>query len=456
MAAAAVSLGLLAAAPLTSPAVAAGSQPNIVIILTDDQAEGTMDAMPITHAQIAEKGVVIRDGVIPTSTCCPSRSALLSAQYARTTDVYMNVGHHGGWGTFNAGGTESHTIAVALHDAGYRTGLFGKYLNGFSAADPGYVPPGWDQFRAIWDPNGKPALSAGAYYDYYLQGTGQDVFYGHTEADYSTDVVAAESINFINDTPADQPLFLYFASSGPHAPFTPAPRHIGTWHDEPLSPAATQLTEGRPDFMPDALLDYDREQADLRSQHEALMSVDEAVGGIIDALGTRADNTLFVFLSDNGLQFGEHGLNKKYVPYSGSTDVPMLLRWDGTITPGSTYRDAPVTNADLGATVADAAGVSLVDPDGVSFFSSGRPASVPLEALDNREHPSYCGIRTRRYAYIEYDADAGEELYDYRVDPYELDNKANDASYDGVEANLRDKAKHACHPRPPGFNWELR
>jgi N-acetylglucosamine-6-sulfatase len=208
--------------------------------------------------------------------------------------------------------------------------------------------------------------------------------------------------------------------------------------------------------MPDALLDYDREQADLRSQHEALMSVDEAVGAIIDALGTRADNTLFVFLSDNGLQFGEHGLNKKYVPYSGSTDVPMLLRWDGTITPGSTYHDAPVTNADLGATVADAAGVSLVDPDGVSFFSPSRPDNVLLEAMDNRDHPSYCGIRTRRYAYIEYDSDAGDELYDYRVDPYELDNKTNDASYDGLEANLRAKAKRACHPRPPGFNWEIR
>jgi len=455
VAAAGLVLGLVAAAPLTTPAVAATSQPNIVIILTDDQAEGTMDAMPITRAQIGAKGVVIRDGVIPTSTCCPSRAALLSGQYARTSGVYLNIGAHGGWRTFNAGGTEGHTIAVALHDAGYRTGMFGKYLNGFALADPGYVPPGWDQFRAIFNPNGSPSLAANAYYNYYLRGTGLETFYGDTPADYSTDVLAAESVDFINNTPADQPLFLYFATTGAHAPFTAAPRHVGTWHDEALNPAATQLTQGRPAFMPNELLNYGGQQARLREQHETLMSIDEAVGGIIDALGARAENTLFVFLSDNGLQFGEHGLANKYLPYSGSTDVPMMLRWDGTITPGSTYLDTPVTNADLSATVADAAGATLVDPDGVSYFSPGRPATVLLEAMKSGEHPSYCGIRTHRYVYVEYDADAGEELYDYRVDPNELDNKVDDASYDNLEANLRAQTKRACRPKPPGFNWDL-
>ena len=455
-AAAGLIVGLVAAAPLTTPAVAAIPQPNIVVIVTDDQAEGTVDAMPITRAQIRDKGVLINDGIIPTSTCCPSRTALLSGQYSRTTNVYRNIGSNGGWRTFNAGGTEGHTIAVALQHAGYRTGMFGKYLNGFALTDPGYVPPGWDQFRAIFDANGTPSLAANAYYNYYLRGTGSDTFYGDTPADYSTDVLAVGAVDFINDTPADRPLFLYFATTGPHAPFIAAPRHIGTWHDETLNPAATQLTDGRPAFMPDELVDHDREQARLRKQHETLMSVDEAVGGIIDALGARAENTLFVFMSDNGLQFGEHGLKEKYVPYSASTEVPMMLRWDGTITPGSTYRETPVTNADLGVTVADVAGLSLVDPDGVSFFSAVRPESVVLESLKDDVHPSYCGIRTRRYVYVEYDSDAGEELYDYSVDPNELDNKVDDASYDELEANLRAEAKQACRPQPPGFNWQMR
>lgn len=438
-------------APSGDAVAQVASPPNIVIIVTDDQAEGTMDAMPTTRALIRDQGVTIANGLIPTSTCCPSRSALLSGQYARTTGVYSNLPSDGGWTTFNKSGTEAHTIAVALNDAGYRTGLFGKYMNGFSLADPGYVPPGWDQFRAIYDPDGRAAFSAGAYYDYELLGTGPTVAYGHDEQDYSTDVVTDESIRFINSSPANRPLLLYFAPSGPHAPFTPAPRHIGLWHDEPLSASATQLTTNRPTFMPDSLLDYDTTQSHLREQHEALMSVDEAVGQIVDALGARADNTLFVYLSDNGLQFGEHGLKDKYLPYSGSTEVPMYLRWDQVISPGSTS-ERPITNADLTATIADATGVNLVKPDGVSFFADSRSDGVTLEATASPQHPAYCGWRTNRYLYVAYDH--GErELYDYRVDPDELNNVAGIQSYASVEQQMASAAKLTCSPTPPGFSW---
>ena len=210
-----------------STQVNANGQPNILVVVVDDQAKGTLDAMPIVRSRIKNHGVTLTRGVIPTSTCCPSRSALLSGQYARTTGVYDNVFPSGGWPTFYQSGAESHTIAVALKDAGYTTALFGKYLNGFGLSSeqvgPGYVPPGWDMFRAIYKKDGKPALSAGAYYNYDLVGTGAPESYGNQRADYSTDVVTQKAVQFIN-SPIRPPR--YFCTTRPMAPTLRTPRRL--------------------------------------------------------------------------------------------------------------------------------------------------------------------------------------------------------------------------------------
>jgi arylsulfatase A-like enzyme len=437
--------------PTNGPAFAETPLPNVVVIVTDDQPKGTMDAMKAVREQIVSQGVTL-NGVIPTSTCCPSRVALLSGKYARTTGVYRNVQPHGGWPDFYESGAEAQTIAVALNDAGYRTGLFGKYLNGYGLAPRDYVPPGWDDFRAIYDPTGRPRLFAGAYYNYFLHGTGDDVWYGDEPRDYSTDVIASESVRFVNQTPSDQPLFLFFSTTGPHAPFTPARRHIGDWHNEKLSPAAYTLTKNRPAFWPDTLVNHKKWVARQTAAHEALLSVDEGFEAVYQALGDRVQNTLFVYLSDNGLQYGEHGLTKKYTAYSGSTNVPMYVRWDGAIPPG-TASTSPMTNADLTATIADAAGVSLGDLDGVSLFADQRPTGVTLEAIKNSEHPAYCGYRSKRYLYVEYDAGDGREFYDYRRDPHELVNAIRDDRYDEKIAEHRALVRQTCFPTPPGFSW---
>lgn len=428
-------------------------RPNVVLIVVDDQAEGTLDAMPLVRQRLAARGTAIVNGIIPTSTCCPSRATLLTGQYARTTGVYRNLGPAGGWKAVHSGGSEEHTLAVSLDAVGYRTGLFGKYLNGFSLAEPGYVPPGWDRFRAIFNPSLKPQLAATAYYNYDLVGTGPTEHYGSEPRDYATDVLGRAAVRFVESTPSTQPLFLYFSPAGAHAPYTPAPRNIGDWHQEPLNPAATQLTRHRPEFWPDRLQDQTKLKTLVQRQHETLMSVDEQVNAIMDALGPeRVANTIFVYVSDNGVQLGEHGLLGKYVPYSGSTDVPMLVRWDGHLEAGT--RDARlITNADLAATIADATNVTLENPDGVSLFSDEPRFRVVLEAALSGDHPAYCGIRTQRYTFVEYDDDQGAELYDHLKDPDELENRIANAAYATRKADLRAKAIQACSPKPPGFQW---
>ncbi|MEO8108180.1 MAG: sulfatase-like hydrolase/transferase [Actinomycetes bacterium] len=436
----------------SAPDVPQDGVPNVVVLVSDDQAEGTLDVMPNVRA-LRDAGVAMTTGIIPTSLCCPSRSALLSGKLAHTTGVYKNLGSHGGWPTFFGSGAEADTFAVALDNAGYRTGLFGKYLNGYALADDTYVPPGWDEFRAIYDPDGKPALAAGAYYNYILHGTGVDEAHGDAPRDYSTDVLTDQAVDFINATPNDQPFLLFYSTTGPHAPFIPAPRHEGLWHTEKLPPSVLTLTKRRAAFWPDRTVDYDKMQNRLQAHHEALMSVDEGVGRIVDAVGGRAPDTLFVYLSDNGLQFGEHGLRLlKGVPFGASTEVPMFLRWDGHIPAGS-KDDQPFRNIDLTTTILDATNTTVSNPEGVGYFQPDRPTGVVLEAAKSPEHPAYCGWRTSRYLFVEYDGVARRELFDYVKDPYELVNRATKGSYANRLAEFRQQAISACDPTPPGFDW---
>jgi arylsulfatase A-like enzyme len=85
----------------TSATAAEAALPNVVIIVSDDQPKGVLDAMPTVENELAAKGLTLTNGIIPTSVCCPSRASLLTGNYAHTTGVYGDtVASHGGWPTF--------------------------------------------------------------------------------------------------------------------------------------------------------------------------------------------------------------------------------------------------------------------------------------------------------------------------------------------------------------------
>lgn len=442
-----IGIAAVAAAALASPQVAPSSAqgveatpPNVVIIITDDQPQGTMDAMPQTQRLLFDQGVEFRNGIIPTSLCCPSRAALLSGKLAHTTGVYTNVsGDFGGWNAFRP--YETQTLATALNAMGYRTGLFGKYLNGWGGRT---VPPGWDAFRSF---------NKMKYYDYTLKGIGPAVTYGSSPSDYSTDVIANLAVNFVQ---SDEPVFAYIAPYAPHQPATPAPRHDGTWPLVPASevPAFNEAdVSDKPAWAQRAKVSASTQRNLLTNQHEALRAVDEMVARLVNALA--GEDTIFVYLSDNGLMNGSHRFYGKDVPYDRSARVPMAISWPGHLTPGVSQRIT--TNVDLTQTILDAAGAQLPG-DGISVFDGDRTETL-LEQMAresstaNVGHPAYCGVRTERYMFVEYDDDAGSELYDYVVDPNELTNVTNSPSYQDVRAELRSLAQQLCSPVPPGFNW---
>ena len=151
--------GPVGAAQAPTPAAAApyvsarddAAPPNVLLILTDDQRANTLVGMPRVMEEIVGQGTTYPNAFVPTSWCCPSRASLLSGKFAHNSGVWENLqaSAWGAWSAFANGGEEKDTLATRLHDAGYRTGLFGKYLNDTTAQAEAYLPPGWDAFDAF-------------------------------------------------------------------------------------------------------------------------------------------------------------------------------------------------------------------------------------------------------------------------------------------------------------------
>ena len=459
----------------TPRAAAAGAAPNIILILTDDQdvqlASG--DYMPRVRKLLVEQGVSFTNFFVPLSLCCPSRTAILRGQYPHNTGVLTNNLPNGGFEKAHASGIESATVATLLHDAGYRTALLGKYLNGYpETASSTYVPPGWDEWYS--PAAGNPYTE----YNYTLNENGRLAQYGETPADYLTDVMRDRAVDFIQRAAASpkQPLFVYFATYAPHEPFTPAPRHASLFPDviAPRPPSFNEAdVSAKPEFIRRRSLltaaQISSIDEDYRSRVRSLQAVDEAVADMLDALAAtgRLSNTYVFFTSDNGFHMGEHRLMPgKYTPYETDIHVPLIVRGPGV--PAGVVRSQLAASPDLAVTLADLAGVPpLPFSDGRSLkgLLGGEPSAAWREAVlleefergmvvmpsaaDHRDPssklgirepadkddmleepipiPSFYGFQTPIYKYVEYLEGSGGfsamELY-AAWDTYELDNLA--------------------------------
>src|SRR5918998_5995239 len=103
--------------------------------------------MPRTKSLIGDAGVTFVNATYGHSLCCPSRASIQRGQYPHNTHVYKNNPPNGGFQTFKARGETRDTYATDLHNAGYATGYFGKYMNGYEKF-LSFKPPGWDYWFA--------------------------------------------------------------------------------------------------------------------------------------------------------------------------------------------------------------------------------------------------------------------------------------------------------------------
>ena len=435
------------------PVRALPRRPDVILVITDDQHGGTLGWMPAVRRFMLRRGVIFDRAMVPTSLCCPSRASILTGSYAHTTKVWSN---DSGWLRFVQAGMESRTVAVWLRRVGYRTALIGKYLNAFKGTGP---PPGWSVWHSFIGGNAD-------YYGYQLLHTGGALTrYGYGPAAYSTDVLRGYAERFIASTPRDRPFFLYFAPYAPHEPSTPAPRHaqlatpLRWW-------APPSLNEGDLSDKPPWIRSLPPASASTTNllrvkQYRALRAVDEAVAAMLAAQRARRNlrNTLVIVVGDNGLMWGEHRVQGKFVPYRGATRVPLAIAWAAGMAQGREDHRLAL-NVDLAPTIADAAraphapvaGRSLLDRwnRGGFVLEASRVTVAPGANGTNVVRPAYCGWRTARYLFVRY-ANGREELYDYAKDPWELQDRRGTRPL--LQTQLRRRTRAACQPVPPGFHW---
>jgi N-acetylglucosamine-6-sulfatase len=450
-------LALLAAATLAAGLAApagAATRPNIVVIVTDDQRADALDRMPAVRSRLAGAGITFANAFVGNPLCCPSRATLLTGLHSHSTAVWNNEIPFGGHATFAASRAENRTIAVALDAAGYRTIFVGKYLNGYSGPD---VPPGWDDWRAF---NGAPG-----YFGYELTVNGRRVRYGHDAREYSTDVLGGKAARAA--ATAREPFLLVFSPAAPHRPATPAPRHANVRLRlpgfAPPSFGERDLSD-KPAYVRAGARPLNAAQARFRErQYRSLLAVDDAVARILDALerSGRLHDTIVVFTSDNGVEWGEHGFPsvRKGVPYDGATRVPLVVRYDALVA-GPRTETRLISNADLAPTLAELAGVRF-PTEGRSLLPLLRGelgiewrTELVVESAGGEdpelEIPSYCGVRSARYSYVLY-ATGEEELYDLSSDPFQLESRAGEPAFRAVRREALEDLRSLCFPLPPGY-----
>lgn len=280
-------------------------------------------------------------------------------------------------------------------------------------------------------------------------------------------MIAREAVRFIESTPEDTPLFLFFTPHAPHEPAMAAPgdrrayTDLEAWrpqsYDEAdVSDKPAYIANRSPlDAVTRARVDEFR-----RSQYRSLLSLDRAVGTIVDALerSGRLSNTLIVFTSDNGFLWGEHRWSSKLVPYEESIRVPFIVRFDAMIRAPRTDEHL-VLNVDLAPTIAELADVGARGAEGVSLVPliNGEATAWRVDFLI--EHlqkspggvPTYCGVHSDRYVFVRYGT-GEEELYDLERDPAQLANSVTDDRYAEIRREMYERLQELCDPPPPGYS----
>jgi arylsulfatase A-like enzyme len=402
--------------------------------------------MPKLQAFLVNTGATFSNSFASNPVCCPSRASMLRGQYSHNTRIWSNGrGNNSCFDDFRAAGQEASTVATWLKAAGYRTGLVGKYLNRYPATrsgivDEAHIAPGWDDWFVVFNSD----YTSDSYFDYMANDNGKRVTFGKSESDYETDVLAARATDFVRKNAGQAPMFLWVATTAPHAPNEPARRHMFSQADQraPRSPNFNESDLGdKPRWYRDNLPLLSRNDiTDLDGTYkrrlETLQAVDDMLERILlalDAAGQLGNSYIF-FTSDNGYMNGNHRFpSGKDAPYEESIRVPLIVRGPGV--PAGVALPHDVSNIDLAPTFAElgqAQPPAFIDGRSLVPLLSANPTPLASwrqdllfehEPADPNGLPTWYALRTPREKFVDYPANAEEEYYDLVNDPYELDSR---------------------------------
>lgn len=419
-----------------------GAKPlNVVFILSDDHRYDVMSFLGHPWVEtpamdsLARDGVYFENAMVTTSLCSPSRASILTGQYMHNHGVVDN-------NVLTPEGTKF--FPQYLQSAGYQTAYFGKWHMGGHSDAP---RPGFDRWVSF--------RGQGHYYPpehlkkWSLNVDGKSV----PQKGYITDELTDYAIDWLDTSvkKSDKPFFMYLSHKGVHGMFHPAERHAGRYVGKSLPKPKTmddtpENYKDKPMWLKNQRnswhgVDFAYHQDTDIAEHyrlycEALLSVDESIARVRQWLDDNglAENTMVMYMGDNGFQWGEHGLIDKRTAYEASIRVPLVGVCPKLWKSGTVVKEV-VANIDIGPTSLEAAGLQPpTHMDGQSFLQL---ASGKMPASDWRQNilyeyyweynfpqtPTTFALRTPQYKFIQYhgiwDID---ELYDMQNDPHEEHN----------------------------------
>jgi len=453
---------------VTAGSAKAAERPNIVFIFTDDHCEQALSAYDDSRIitpqmdRIADEGMKFTCCYVTNSICGPSRAVIQTGKYSHLNGFIRNGN------TFDG---SQQTFPKLLRAGGYQTAVIGKWhLKS--------TPQGFDHFDVL--------RGQGPYYNPpMLTGGIEAEATQHAHTGYTTDIIRDKALAWLEEgRDPEKPFMLMFQHKAPHRNWQPGPKYL-TWLDdreiaEPdtlfddyshrASPASNQtmtirehLNESdlklkapgnltpaqrkawdaaygpknadylaRRDSMSEKEIIRWKYQRYVKDYLRCVKSVDDAIGAVLDFLDEAglAENTVVIYSSDQGWYLGEHGWYDKRWMYEESLKTPLLVRWPGTIEPGSVNGDI-VSNLDFAQTFLDIAGVEQPsDMQGSSLVPLFR-GSTPDDWRTSFYYHYYefpgahsvarhYGVTNGRHKLIHYYHLDEWELFDLEKDPDEL------------------------------------
>ena len=444
-------------------------RPNLIFVLADDHRydfmgfTGKVPWLETPHLdRLAAEGAYSSNTFVGTSLCSPSRASILTGLYTHTHTVVDNGAPAPPDLTY---------FPQLLQRHGYKTGYFGKWHMGRASDDP---RPGFDEWVSF--------KGQGTYYAPNLNVNGRRIQYPDTA--YTPDLLTDHALNWMREVErSGEPFFAYVSHKAVHAEFAPAKRHLGRYDNEEIiyppsyrtsaeQVAGKRTSANEPytreqyygdrrqpdwqrmqreswhgvDYMYHGALDF---ETFYRRYCETLLGVDDNVGRLLNFLDERgiADETVVIYMGDNGFSFGEHGLIDKRHFYEESAKVPFLARYPKEIEAGS-RPEAMLMNVDIAPSFLDYAGADIPESMQGRSFRSVLNGKVPADWRDRvfyeyywendfPQTPTTFGVRTDRYKYIRYHGiwDTNE-FYDLENDPDEMRNLIAEPAYQDTIARM--------------------
>ncbi|MDE0769841.1 MAG: sulfatase [Opitutaceae bacterium] len=427
-----------------STVYASNERPNVLFFLIDDQRNDTLGCAghPIVKTpnvdRLAEQGVRFENAFVTTAICAASRASIFTGLHERThgytfgkppvVEKYLSNGY-----------------PALFKQAGYRTGFVGKY---------GIKPKQTQYFDAYEEIQGSP--------------------YHHKQADgsvrHETELSGDFAVNFIEESKGPFCLSVSFnashADDGNHVPGVghfPWPKAVDGMYDdvEIANPRLgdPNVRESLPEFFGEGSMNRQRwywrwdtpEKYDtnIRAYYRMLSGIDNTIGRVVRALEAKgiADNTIIVYMGDNGYMMGDRGMAGKWNHFEQSLRVPLVI-YDPRVKQKKAFRTESevVLNIDLAPTFLEAAGIEApTHYQGRSLLSmvKGKKARNWRDdffcehLMERADIPKYEGVRGERYVYARYFEHDYEFLHDLKADPDQLVNYANNPEYQRVLAKMR-------------------